>query len=247
MKYDVDSLIKDLDQMMWDEWTNILKTNPFTLALLSQKGDKRLFALYLTQVYHLTRHNPVNQALVAKRILSGNDYPIVSFKTRYMKFCFHHAEEEVGHEYMALHDLKALGAEIDESQMPKPLKTTDVFIQRIYDIALERHPAARLGYSYWAEGCYEIFKPFSKGITQGLGITSKSTTFLDQHSAIDEGHFAEIKDILHVAVLDEKAALAVKDALVETIRLTGDILANVHSEYLRLIEDKSDYRFLNII
>jgi pyrroloquinoline quinone (PQQ) biosynthesis protein C len=242
-----ENLITELHQLMYREWETILKTNPFTLSLMSGKADKRLFALYLTQVYHLTRHNPVNQALVAQNILNNNPYKILSQKTRYMKFCFHHAEEEVGHEYMALHDLKNLGVEVQENEMPDALAATKVFIDKVYDIALNAHPAARLGYSYWAEGCYEIFKPFSQGITAGMGITAKSTTFLDQHSAIDEKHFEEVKDIIHVAVQDDTAAEGVRQALIETIKLTGDILANVHEEYLKLVEEQSSYNFLNQI
>ena len=72
MTFNTDKLITELHQLMYIEWEKILKTNPFIVALISGQADKRLFALYLTQVYHLTRHNPYNQALVAKNLINNN-------------------------------------------------------------------------------------------------------------------------------------------------------------------------------
>ncbi len=240
------AFIQELHGLMWQEWSEVIKTNPLMRAAMNGTGDKRLFAIYLSQVYHFTRENPVNQALVAQNLQSHRWKMDTGTKVRYMKFCFHHAEEEAGHEYMALHDLKAFGLDVEEATIPPALPSTSAFIALVSEIATQWHPAARLGYSYWAESCYEIFRPIAGDLQSSLGIKPQAMTFLHQHGQIDEKHAEEVNVVLGYVVTNEEAAASVKRALIETIRSTGEILAQIHQAYVELKADpeKSPYSLM---
>lgn len=86
-----------------EEMINLMKEDSFK--------DKRLIAIYLTQVYHYAVHTPRHQATVGVNNLNTN------FK--YMQYCFEHAYEETGHELMALKDINSLGYEITKNTMPQ--------------------------------------------------------------------------------------------------------------------------------
>ena len=55
----------------------------------------------MCQIFHYTRHNSVNQAAAAFRA-DPDDLPL-------LRFIYGHAKEELGHERLALHDLRSSG------------------------------------------------------------------------------------------------------------------------------------------
>lgn len=104
-------------------------------------GDKKLYGLWLAQVAHLTRHTSAHQSMVGTRI--------DEISIPYMKFCYEHALEEVGHEFMALNDLKKLGVDVKTVRdLPKPMASTENLTAFLYYAAERAHPATRLGFSY---------------------------------------------------------------------------------------------------
>src|SRR5687767_10726007 len=189
-KLEAMAFLNELESAMEESLGQRLATNPFVKELTAGSRDTRLIALYLIEVYHFTRHNPVNQAIVIRNCLDSG----IELKKRlhYMKFCLNHALEELGHEYMAFHDLKSFGLEIEESDLPKPLPETQAFIAYLYSAASSGNPLQRLGYSYWAENCYKVFEPLAQVAISRMGLEPKNLSFFIQHGKIDESHAAEV-------------------------------------------------------
>ena len=79
--------LQQLEQLIASRWEQILEqpqAMQFANSLMGK--DRRVYALYLTQVYHYASHTARNQALVA---VNPNNRDI-----HYMQFCLEHALEE---------------------------------------------------------------------------------------------------------------------------------------------------------
>lgn len=200
--------------------------------------DKRLYAIYLVETYHYTRHNARNQAVVATRP--------ETLDPRYMKFCLRHAEEETGHELMAFHDLKNLGyPALAETDLPAPLPSTQTLIDSLYRTAREGNPLARLGYSYWAEQSYAYIQPLLGMISQGLGVPDKAMTFFREHSSIDETHARVVKETIERFAKTEDDWNAIEECMVQSLKLTARMLDEVFERFLAIKEgDTARYPFL---
>jgi hypothetical protein len=112
-----------IDEILANSWKKIMK-RPEAIRLLTKVAtiDRRIYALYLVQIYNWANH-------VARSLgLAGSNSYIRN--REFMSFAFSHGIEEAGHELMAIHDLKALGVPLDDdlSNMPPPLPRTEALI-----------------------------------------------------------------------------------------------------------------------
>ena len=215
-----------------------LASSPY-LAKVLEPGfvDKRLYAIYLTETYHYTRHNSRNQALVATR---SDDMDI-----RYIKFCLRHAEEEAGHEMMALHDLKNLGYGVTLETLPKPLVSTQTLISYLYYTAQNGLPLARLGYSYWAEQSYGYIQPILDMISSGLGVPDKAMTFFREHSSIDEEHAKTVMETISRFAKTKEDWEAIEECMINSLILTTRMMDEVFEEFMKVKAGTSSrYTFL---
>ncbi len=221
-----------------EEEMETLAQSPY-LARVMEPGfaDKRLYAIYMCETYHYTKHNARNQALVATR---KEDIPV-----NYMKYCLHHAEEEAGHEMMAFHDLKKIGIELKLEDLPKPLSSTNALIGYLYYVAENENLFARLGYSYWAERVYEFMQPLLGLMGEGLKIPETAMTFFVQHAEIDAGHAEEVDQIIERFIKNEEDYLAVEATMIASLKLTSKMLDEVFEEFVKIKEGKpTRYTFL---
>ena len=100
--------------------------------------DRSLYRLLMVQIYHYTRHNSINQAVAA--------FGAAPEQIGLLRFVYTHAAEELGHQNMVLHDLRAIGLlEPDESITEAPLPATDALVNYLYGAALRRDPFPALG------------------------------------------------------------------------------------------------------
>lgn len=230
--------ISKLDSRLESEMA-LLSQSP-NLARVMAPGfvDRRLYAMYLVETYHYTRHNSRNQAVVATR---AEDLPI-----RYMKYCLKHAMEEAGHEMMAFHDLKAMGySSLNVADLPAPLQETDTLIAYLYRVAAQGEPLARLGYSYWAERSYEFIQPLLQMVSGRLEIPKKAMTFFEEHSEIDEKHAKEVAEVIQSFAETPEDWAAIEDTMVQSLKLTTRMMDAVLEEFIRLKETgESRYGFI---
>jgi hypothetical protein len=179
-----------------------------------------LYRDLMVQVYHYTRHNSLNQAMTVIGI-SPEERPL-------LRFVYRHADGELGHEQMVLHDLRAaglLGRDIDIDRLPR-LPATEALIGYLAGLSLRAGAGAvaRLGYSYWAESVYEHIAPVLGAARASLALNDRQMTFFVAHSSIDEAHAHEVQQVMTKVVRTAQQADAIFDTAQTTLWLTLEIL-----------------------
>ncbi|MGI0119998.1 iron-containing redox enzyme family protein [Zooshikella sp. RANM57] len=239
-KEEIKQKLTELNEKLAQVWDEILSASKLVQAINEKRIDQRLFALYMLETYHYTRHNARNQALVGVRSFQA--------APSYIKFCFDHAAEETGHELMALHDVKSMGLNIEENDLPSPLPATEVLIGYLYWISMQGNPLQRLGYSFWAENCYQYINPIIHSLQEQLGLKSSQLTFFIAHSTIDEKHAEEVNNMIITHCKSEDDLKDVEKVMETSLRLTGQLLNAVYDAYVSLEKGSSDtYQFLNVL
>jgi thiaminase len=173
-----------------ERWQSLLSSDWVKELLASPAvADRRTFAIYMTQVAHYTAHTARNQALVGVNQRNTDIH--------YMRYCFKHALEETGHEQMAIHDLKSIGAPIKTLEdLPPMLPATELMVAYLYWVASTGNPVQRLGFSFWAEQSYQFIGGAVAGNRQAMGLRKDQMTFFYSHAHIDEDHAEEVEQVL---------------------------------------------------
>jgi hypothetical protein len=203
-------------------WNEQQRSSAFLQRILSEKVDPELYKLYMTETFHYTFHNARNQALVGVRAQGVSP--------RYVKFCFEHAEEETGHELMALHDVNSMGSnKITVNDLPEALPETEILVAYLYWVSAIGNPLQRLGYSFWAEDVYGFIAPQLAKLQQDLDLKDSQRTFFRAHSTIDAAHADEVREVIseHCKTADDWAAVdrVMETSLALTMKMTDAILA----------------------
>ena len=231
----------ELENLIAEKWRSFLEQPQALQFKTSIMGsDRRVFALYMTQVYHYAFHTARNQALVAVNSQNKNIH--------YMQFCLEHALEETGHELMALHDLRSVGLTLKdpEKDMPPAMVPTQLLIAYLYWVSSNGNPLQRLGYSFWAERSYEYIGEFIDQISDNMGLHKNQMTFFYSHSSIDDKHAKDVENILLKACNTDSDWDAVIQTSVITLDLTFQIIKAVVDEYEKLVrEEGSDFELVN--
>jgi len=219
--------LKQLKERLTQEFMKLGSSSYLAQVMEPGFADRRLYALYMLETYHYTLHNARNQALVATRQ--------EKIDIRYLKFCLKHAEEEMGHELMALHDLKNLGYNVPaEESLPKPLGATETLIAYLYHVSRNGHPLARLGYSFWAEQSYGYIQPLLSMVSSGFGIPDKAMTFFREHSSIDEVHARQVEEVIERFAKTPEDWAAIEDCMVNSLILTARMMDQVFEEFMKV-------------
>jgi hypothetical protein len=221
--------IARLDSLMRDTWKKVLDGSSLVRLIREGASDRRLYALYLIETFHYASHNAKNQALVGTVLGKSS-----TRNMQYMKYCFKHALEEVGHEHMALHDLRSIGLNFTVDTLPAALPATEVFVSYLYRIATTGNPLQRLGYSFWAEDSYAFIGETMGLVAKQMGLVHGQMTFFAQHATIDEDHSVEVRDIISKLAQNEDDWNAIARVLETTLLLTGEILEAIAREYLNV-------------
>ncbi|MBY0404429.1 MAG: iron-containing redox enzyme family protein [Cyanobacteria bacterium] len=229
--------LEALDARVNQCWQTILSNSKMIQEIMAGGSDKRLYALYLIETYHYTRHNAKNQALVAIR---SNDQ-----HNAYLQFCFRHAADEAGHELMAVHDLKQMGVDSQPVLKSRPLPATEVLIAYLYWVSVQGNPVQRLGYSFWAESCYEAIGPVLKAMQTQMKLTPDQMTFFIDHATIDTKHAEMVRQMILQSAQTNQDWEDIGRVMEMSLMLTGRILDDVYESYHNLVTGKpSPYAFL---
>src|SRR4051812_33846006 len=89
----------------WNICYERLKRGEFFRKLASGALELRHYKGFLLESYHNTRQNPSTMAMFAAHVKTGDP----SLKAKFLK----HTAMELGHDEMALDDLKALGEDVE--------------------------------------------------------------------------------------------------------------------------------------
>jgi hypothetical protein len=233
-----DDGIERLDTAMGEYWQKMLSTPLATdIHRILASGDKKLYSVWLCQVAHLTQHTSAHQALVGTRFKE--------ISHQYMKFCYEHAAEEVGHEMMAVHDLKKIGFNVSSvADLPAALSSTEKLTAYLYHVAQRAHPATRLGFSYWAEKCYPFIQSMASSAKSALGLENHQMSFFVSHSQIDEKHAQDVERVARMICKEAADWQAVETGMINTLDLAVDIFKEIHSVVSNLENYPSYQKFL---
>jgi hypothetical protein len=184
-----EQLFERLDEMIACTWRR-MQHGAFWQHVMTEGFDRDLYRDLMVQVFHYTRFNSLNQALAVTRTMPE--------QRALLRFVYRHADEELGHEMMVVHDLRSIGAidpDDDLTAFPK-VPATDALVNYLIGVACAEGAVARLGYSYWAEDVYPYIAPLL-GVARGsLELTDRQMTFFVAHSDIDAGHSAEVRRVI---------------------------------------------------
>jgi pyrroloquinoline quinone (PQQ) biosynthesis protein C len=172
----------------------IVKLQAGTLSIEDYKS-------ILREVYFYTREDPQLQAAAA-----------IAFRGRsrgLVKTFFGHAMSEIGHDQLALNDLKFLGEPTDSISKEYPLPATTAMTAFAFYTIQHRNPIGYLGYLYFLE-----FMPTSQGMQfatalERMGVPGQAMSFLKEHTTADIGHNRMMEQYIQRLVVDEFDASAV--------------------------------------
>jgi pyrroloquinoline quinone (PQQ) biosynthesis protein C len=218
-----DELFARLETAIGDLWGRA-RDGRFWTHVLENGFDRSLYRLVMVQIYHYTRHNSINQAAAA--------FGAAPEQIGLLRFVYTHAREELGHEKMVLHDLRAIGLlGPDETIADPPLPATDALINYLYGVALRQGPIARLGYSYWAESVYGHIAPLLARARESLNLTDREMAFFVAHAEIDSKHAVEVEHAIRGSVRSQADADAVYRVATTSLWLTVMLLEQAFDEW----------------
>jgi Iron-containing redox enzyme len=204
-----------LDAAIAKSWAR-LRSAALWQHVASAGCDRELYRVALTQIFHYTRHNSINQAVAAFRADPA--------ELALLRFVYKHAKEELGHERFIVHDLESAGLLADGDELDEPLAATDALIHYLYGVALREGPIPRLGYSYWAESAYAEIAPLIAAARTSLALSDSDMTFFVAHSVLDRQHIEEVKEVMCRAITTPEQARAVERVALTSLWLTQSLL-----------------------
>lgn len=217
MSRDVEGLFARIDEMITNTWQRVGQSE-FWRHVMTHGLDAALYRDLMVQVFHYTRFNSINQALTVLK--SGPEDRGV------LRFVYRHADEELGHEMMVVHDLKAVNLIRPDDDLATfaRVPATDALINYLAGLAWTEGPVARLGYSYWAEDVYEHLAPLLLAARSSLGLTDRQMTFFVAHSDIDSEHSAEVRRAIAKFATTPQQADSIYRVAETTLWLTTEIM-----------------------
>ena len=170
----------------------------------------------LRQVFHHTRENPQIQALAT--IYFRGD------RRKMVKNFYHHAMAEIGHDRLALNDLKLLGEDVDLIPYENPLPATTALLSFAFYQINNLNPIGYLGYLFFLE-----FTPTQNGknyleLLKRIGVPSEAMTFLEDHAVIDISHNKMMESYVSELIKTEDDLNSVIYAMQVTGKLYADML-----------------------
>lgn len=183
----------------------------------------------LRQIFHHTRENPQIQALATVYFRGEQRRAIRKF--------YQHAISEIGHDQLALNDLKALGVDVSAIPYERPLPATTAMLGYAFYQIQNLNPVGYLGYLYFLE-----FLPTQQGgeimaILERLGVPRAAMSFLEDHTRIDVGHNKMMESYLEMLVRTE----ADFDSVVYALRTTGRLYAAMVQDALEQVDAPQEW------
>jgi pyrroloquinoline quinone (PQQ) biosynthesis protein C len=170
----------------------------------------------LREIYHYSKEDPQIQALAAV-YFRGEDRASV-------KMFLKHATSEIGHDLMALEDLKVLGEDVSQIPFTNPLPSTIALTAFPFYQIQYQNPIGYLGYLYFLE-----YMPTQAGAgyfaaLKAAGVPDRAMTFLHEHMTVDVAHNNLMQEYLRRLVRTEADLSAVVYATKVTGYLYGEML-----------------------
>ena len=178
----------------------------------------------MRQIFHHARENPQLQALASVRFRGAQRESVKRF--------LQHAVSEVGHDHLALNDLRTMGEDVTRIPFENPLPATSALLGFAFYQVENLNPVGYLGYLFHLE-----FTPTRNGggymaALADIGIPREAMTFLQDHATIDIGHNRLMERYVEDLIVTDEDM----EAVVYAMRVTG----RLYSEMLRGAIEQAD-------
>lgn len=170
----------------------------------------------LRQIHFQARENPQLQALAAVRF-RGADRGTV-------KMFLKHATSEIGHDQLALDDLRTLGVDVGQIQYEFSLPETTALTAFAYYTIEHRNPLGYLGYLYFLEHMPTASGGAYLEALRAAGVPDAAMTFLQEHVTVDHAHNRLLDEYLNRLIHTTDDETAVNYAIIATGRLYAAML-----------------------
>lgn len=204
-------------------------TTPAMRTVIEGRLTLNHYKSVLREIYHYTKEDPQIQAY-ASVYFRGADREMV-------KPFLRHAISEIGHEMLALNDLKMLGGDVTGIERSNPLPATIAFTAYgFYNITFG-NPVAYLGYLYFLEYLPTQYgQVFGKALMDA-GVPVEAMTFLQDHQTVDAGHNQAMVRYLQALIQNRKDL----EDTIYSMRVTASLYANLYQEALARVSKPSDF------
>lgn len=189
----------------WENEAKCFDAEPWMRRVKQGELQLKHYKSFLQETYFETQRNPQVQAYATAF------FPLDQH--RMIKKFYAHATSEVGHDQLALNDLKALGHDIEKTKADRPLPATIGLISLPFFLIQFMNPVAYLGYLFHLE-----FFPTKKasdylgGLSQ-LGVPEEAMSFLRDHAEIDQHHNKMMEEYAEELIRSEEDLEDVKFAI----------------------------------
>jgi hypothetical protein len=183
----------------------------------------------LREIFHHTRENPQLQALATVYFRGSQRAAVKGF--------LRHALSEVGHDQLALDDLRTLGEPVEEIPLENPLPATTALLSFGFYQIYNLDPVGYLGYLYFLEFTpTQAGREFMTGIER-MGVPREAMTFLQDHATIDIGHNRMMESYVDELVTSERH----RDAVIYAMQVTGELYGNFVTSAFRRADGGPGY------
>lgn len=197
---------------------NIEKTSRSKVFQLLADGriTQRQYAAVLRQIFHHARENPQIQALATVRFRGRQRDLVKSF--------YRHAISEIGHDELALRDIRALGEDVIGIRDERPLPATFALLASTFHMIEHHEPVGYVGYLFHLEYTPTRLGLESMEMLEKAGIPRAAMSFLEEHATVDLAHVKSIRGYVEELVRTRRDLDAVLYMLELTAELYGRML-----------------------
>lgn len=215
----------------WEIACTRLKRGEFFERLASGRLGLDHYKAYLRETYHNASQNPRNMALFMAHVDTG----IRPLEAKFMR----HTAMEMGHDELALDDLRALGEDAEAVRSGLPLPTTEALAAFIVFQIQHRNPLAYLGYLYHLEALPVQMGGGALASLAAMGVPVEAVAFLREHSEADPVHVRWNREYLDGFVRGGRDVDALLYGMRGTCELHGVMLQGILDSCARPAETRT--------
>lgn len=195
-----------------------MNQSPVFMRIARGEVTPEHYQMVLRQIFHHARENPQIQALAAVHF-RGHQREMVSM-------FFKHAIQEIGHDQLALNDLKAMGVDVSSIPYERPLPATTALLSYPFFQITQRNPLGYLGYLFFLE-----FTPTHGGekymeLFKAIGVPEEALSFIHEHATVDIAHNKMMEKYIERLVTTEEEIEEICYAVQVTGRLYTDMITS---------------------
>jgi pyrroloquinoline quinone (PQQ) biosynthesis protein C len=152
-------------------------------------------------------------------------------KPLYAKALDEYIEEETGHEYWILNDIKAAGGDAVAAEASAPSAATAAMVNHAYDVIENGNAAGFFGMVYVLEGTSVAMATSGASAVQtSLGLPKEAFSYLTSHGSLDIDHMKFFAGLMN-SIEDEADQQAILTMARDMFGLFGGMFASIPMEH----------------